>query len=159
MPSEGLAVVRFRACRRSVSRAASRSRTDIDVCVQAARRPLVLGSSARVPKTGGKEGPRGMTGALLDPSDHPDHEVRKALKKLVKRRWILRKEGHWGRLYCPCDNGGCTTISVGGSPENPEREAVRITRIAARCPLKRGDPRRSLAGRRKSIEGKRGEGK
>jgi hypothetical protein len=97
-----------------------------------------------------------MTGAELDPSDHPDHEIRKLLKRLVQQRWTLRKEGHWGRLYCPCDDGGCTTIPVGGSPKNPGNTAKHIARLAKRCPLKPADPRRSLAGNStKSLPGKR----
>jgi len=88
-----------------------------------------------------------MTGAELDPSDHTDHEVRKVLKKLAGQRWILRKEGHWGKLYCPCGDGGCTTIPVPGTPKNPGNAARRISKIAARCPLKPGDARRSLTGK------------
>jgi len=87
-----------------------------------------------------------MTGAELNPSDHPDHEIRKVAKRLVEQGWTLRKEGHWGRLYCPCDDGGCTTIPVAGTPRNPGQAAVKIARLAKRCPLKPGDPRRSLAG-------------
>ena len=118
-----------------------------------------------------------MTGAELHPSDHKDPPVRKVLKKLVKKHWVLRKEGHWGRLYCPCSDGGCTTIPVSGTPGNADIEARKIERLAARCPLKPGDARRSVAGgarasqdaqietparvtgksRRKSIEGRNRE--
>lgn len=88
-----------------------------------------------------------MTGPEVSPSEHPNPAVRKQLIVLVKAGWKLRKEGHWGRLYCPCDNGGCTTIPVSGTAQNPEQEVKRIKRIASRCPREPDDPRRSLAGR------------
>ena len=88
-----------------------------------------------------------MTGQVLNPSEHGEHDVRRVLRALVRKGWTLRKEGHWGKLYCPCDGGGCTTIPVPGTPENASQAARRITRLAARCPLKPGDPRRSLTGR------------
>jgi hypothetical protein len=85
-----------------------------------------------------------MPGAELNPSDHSKPAVRKVLVELVRdKKWVLREEGHWGRLYCPC---GCTTIPVSGSPQNADNHARRIRRIAARCPLPPDDPRRSLAG-------------
>lgn len=88
-----------------------------------------------------------MTGAELNPSEHQDPEVKRVLRKLVKEGWTLRAEGHWGRLYCPCPDGGCTTIPVSGTGKNPGQDARRIERMAARCPLDPDDPRRSLAGR------------
>jgi hypothetical protein len=87
-----------------------------------------------------------MPGSELDPSAHPDPGVRKALKKLVREGWTLRREGHWGRLYCPCRGGGCTTIPVGGTPRNPANEVKKITKLADRCPLDPGDARRSVTG-------------
>jgi hypothetical protein len=94
-----------------------------------------------------------MTGADLSPADHPHPAIKAVLKKLAKKKWKLRKEGHWGRLYCPC-KGKCTTIPVSGTPRNPEGEARKIERLAARCPMKPGDSRRSLAGGlRKGLPG------
>jgi hypothetical protein len=86
-----------------------------------------------------------MTGKDLIPSEHQDAPVRRVLKKLVQRGWTLKKEGHWGRLYCPCDDH-CTTIPVGGTPKNPDQAARTIDRLAARCPLPGGDPRRTPTG-------------
>ena len=87
-----------------------------------------------------------MTGAELSPSKHQDPAVRSVLKDLVDQGWTLRKEGHWGRLYCPCPGGGCTTIPVGGTPKNPGQAAKTIKRLAGRCPLPPGDPNRSVTG-------------
>jgi hypothetical protein len=92
-----------------------------------------------------------MTGADLSPSEHQDPEVQRVLRMLVEKKWTLRKEGHWGRLYCPCA-GKCTTIPVGGTPRNAGQAARKIERLAARCPLDPDDPRRSLAGRPRDSE-------
>jgi hypothetical protein len=101
-----------------------------------------------------------MPGDELDPSAHRDPGVRKVLKKLVRQGWILRKEGHWGRLYCPSGDGGCTTIPVGGTPKNVGNEVKKITRLADRCPLKPGDARRSVTGlQRKTLPQGDGEKK
>jgi len=88
-----------------------------------------------------------MTGGELLPSAHRDAPVRKVLTRLVKDEgWSLTQGGHWGVLRCPCTNGGCTAISVGGTPKNPGQEAKRIARLAKRCPLDPDDARRSLTG-------------
>lgn len=92
-----------------------------------------------------------MTGAQLSLSAHPNPEIRRVLEELDKQKWVLRDEGHWGRLYCPCA-GKCTTIPVPGTPRNPGQAARRIARVAARCPLDPDDPRRSLAGRPRDSE-------
>ncbi|GAA2921230.1 hypothetical protein GCM10020221_16790 [Streptomyces thioluteus] len=86
-----------------------------------------------------------MVGREVSPADHQHKEVRQALKQLVDKGWVLRKEGHWGRLYCPCD-GGCTSISVPGTPRDPHQAARRIERRAAWCPLPEDDPRRISGG-------------
>lgn len=88
-----------------------------------------------------------MTGAELAPSEHQDPAVRRVLATLAKAGWTLRKEGHWGKLYCPCKNGGCTTIPVPGTPQIAGQAAKRIQRLASRCPREPDDPRRSLTGR------------
>jgi hypothetical protein len=81
-----------------------------------------------------------MTGQEIDPAKHGKKEIREVLRALVAEGWTLRKEGHWGRLYCRC---GCLTISVPGTPGGkPERTARRIARQARRCPLPEGDARR-----------------
>lgn len=84
-----------------------------------------------------------MTGPLLAASSHAEPEVRKALEALVALGWVLRKEGHWGGLYCPC-KPTCTRIRVDGSPEVPHRHANRIKNEARRCPLPGDDPRRTF---------------
>ncbi|MFF8385083.1 hypothetical protein ACF053_15755 [Streptomyces kanasensis] len=87
-----------------------------------------------------------MTGRDLKASDHPRKEVRRVLEKWTALGWALRKEGHWGRLYCPC-GAGCTAIPVSGSPQNDGTHARRIDRMASRCPLPESAPSRSLTGR------------
>jgi hypothetical protein len=82
-----------------------------------------------------------MTGSPLRASSHTKLEVRKVLEGLVDDGWVLCKEGHWGKLYCPC-SPNCTRITVPGTPKNPSVAARRIAREAARCPLPVGDPRR-----------------
>ena len=90
------------------------------------------------------------SGKTLSPGDHTDSDVSKVLRKWLKKSgWTLVKAGHWGRLECPC---GCTSIAVAGTPRSPTWEAKRVDRLAARCPLPRGDGRRSLFGR-KAAEG------
>lgn len=83
-----------------------------------------------------------MTGSPLRASGHAKPEVRKVLEALVDDGWELRKEGHWGKLYCSCQPN-CTRISVPGTPRNADVAARQIARAAARCPLPAGDPRRS----------------
>lgn len=84
-----------------------------------------------------------MVGRELSPADHQHKEIRVVLKQLVADGWVLRKEGHWGRLYCPCVGGGCLTVPVPGTPENPGRAARNLARRAKLCPLPEGDPRRA----------------
>jgi hypothetical protein len=80
-----------------------------------------------------------MVGREIPAGDHPKKDVRRALSRLTDEGWTLHKEGHWGRLYCPC---ACTTIPVPGTPGNSSAAASRIHRAAGRCPLPEGDPRR-----------------
>ncbi len=87
-----------------------------------------------------------MVGRELSPADHQDKEIRAVLKGLVAAGWSLRKEGHWGRLYCPCAEGGCLTIPIPGTAQNPGRAARRLARRATLCPLPEGDPRRAPGG-------------
>jgi hypothetical protein len=87
-----------------------------------------------------------MTGSLLSASSHTKPEVRKVLEALVADGWTLRSEGHWGKLYCPCEQT-CVKITVGGTPKSPSREARRIRQEARRCPLPEDDPRRPPRGR------------
>ncbi|PZT74366.1 hypothetical protein DNK56_11595 [Streptomyces sp. AC1-42W] len=87
-----------------------------------------------------------MVGREMSPADHQDKEIRVVLKQLVAAGWSLCKEGHWGRLYCPCPDRSCTTIPVPGTAGNPSRTARSIARRARLCPLPEGDPRRALSG-------------
>jgi hypothetical protein len=80
-----------------------------------------------------------VTGREISPADHPDKGMRELLKELTKSGWELRKEGHWGRLYCDC---GCSVLQVAGTPRNVVREVRRIRRQTRRCPLPEDDPRR-----------------
>ena len=82
-------------------------------------------------------------GRALRGSDHPKDPIRKVLTKLEAEGWTICAEGHWGRLYCPCEPR-CTKIPIAGTPKDAERLARRIQRLASRCPLPEGDPRRSL---------------
>lgn len=80
-----------------------------------------------------------MAGPEIAAGDHPDKDVRRVLRRLTSQDWTLRKEAHWGSLYCPC---GCSTIPVPRTSMNPSVAARRIARVAARCPLPEDDPRR-----------------
>lgn len=86
-----------------------------------------------------------MAGKEASPSDHKDKDIRKTLKRWCDRGWVLRREGHGFRLYCPCESR-CTVINVGGTVSNPGRTARRIDRAAQLCPLDPDDPRRSVTG-------------
>ncbi|KOG65917.1 hypothetical protein ACH4GK_12400 [Streptomyces rimosus] len=86
-----------------------------------------------------------MVGSEIRPCDHPKKDVRRVLEKWTARGWVLRKDGHWGRLYCPCE-GRCTVIPVAGTPRSPTAHARVIDRLAARCPLPGEAPNRSLTG-------------
>jgi hypothetical protein len=87
-----------------------------------------------------------MVGRELKPSEHTKKDVRRVLEKWVARGWTLRKDGHWGKLYCPC-KAKCTAIPISGSPENQGSHARRVDRLASRCPLPPEAPHRSLTGR------------
>jgi hypothetical protein len=87
-----------------------------------------------------------MVGRELNPSNHPKKDIRKVLEKLVAERWTIHADGHWGKLYCPCENR-CTTIPVPSTPKNPSRDAKRIRYAAGRCPKPADSPQRSLTGR------------
>jgi hypothetical protein len=86
-----------------------------------------------------------MVGKPLAASSIQYKGVRKAVEKLLTEGWVLRKEGHGARLYCPCGSA-CTTIPVAGTPGNEGNLVRRIVRMARRCPLPPGDPNRSLTG-------------
>jgi hypothetical protein len=67
-------------------------------------------------------------------SRHPDKEVEEAVAYAEARGWSLRKQGHWGRLYCAkCDRDGCQ-IGVNGTPKNGGNHARQIIRAVDRCP-------------------------
>lgn len=87
-----------------------------------------------------------MVGPPLRAGDHSKKEIRTALEKLEAEGWRIHKDGHWGKVYCPCDSH-CTTIPVSSTPRNAGNEAKRIARLAARCPLPEDSPQRSLTGK------------
>ena len=53
--------------------------------------------------------------------------------------WTWRKQGHWGRLYCPhADRDGCQ-VGVWSTPKNPEDHAKQVVRAIERCPRGKED--------------------
>jgi hypothetical protein len=65
---------------------------------------------------------------------HPDKEVEQAVAYAEARNWRWRKQGHWGRLYCPqADRHGCQ-VGVNGTPRNAGDHARQIKRAVDRCP-------------------------
>jgi hypothetical protein len=71
---------------------------------------------------------------MADRPRHPKPEVEKAIAYAEDRGWRWRKQGHWGRLYCPCgDREGCQ-IGVFGTPQNAGSHAKRIRRLVDNCP-------------------------
>lgn len=87
-----------------------------------------------------------MVGREVLPSEHPKKEVRQVLEKWADQGWKIHKDGHLGKLYCPCE-ARCTTIPVSGTPQNASSHARRIDRLAARCPLPDDSPLRTLTGK------------
>jgi len=67
-------------------------------------------------------------------SRHPNKEVEEAIRSAEAKGWACKKQGHWGRLYCPhADRDGCQ-VGVQGTPRKPEIHARQITRAVDRCP-------------------------
>lgn len=84
----------------------------------------------------------------LAPGDHPDKDVRKVLKEILKRKepsWDLKEGGHWGTLWC---SNHCCQIPVSGSPRNAQRHAQELLRDANKCPRKDGDVKKRKRRRR-----------
>jgi hypothetical protein len=78
----------------------------------------------------------------LAASDHPNKDVRKALKRILESgSFQLVNGGHWGMLRC---DQGCCQISVNGSPRNARHHARDLEREAAKCPRDDGDVRNKL---------------
>lgn len=66
--------------------------------------------------------------------EHPNKEIEAAVSVAEARGWRWRKQGHWGRLYCPqADREGCQ-FGVNGTPRNPEAHARAVLRAVDRCP-------------------------
>ena len=64
---------------------------------------------------------------------HPNKEVEAAIQYAESLGWKVRKQGHWGRLYCPhADRDGCQ-LGVNGTPKNAGNHAKQIIRIVDRC--------------------------
>lgn len=85
-----------------------------------------------------------MTGKQRGAADHPDKEIRKALKEILDMAgevtFKLTQAGHWGTLYC---SKGCCKIAVNGTPRNAANHARDLLREARKCPRKDGDVRKS----------------
>jgi hypothetical protein len=78
---------------------------------------------------------------FLNPSDHDDKDVRRALQAIFAERpgeWCIIQAGHWGTLRCLT---GCCAIPIAHTPRNPTNFARRLEREARRHPLGDGDPR------------------
>lgn len=70
---------------------------------------------------------------------HPKKEVEDAVEYAEAEGWTYRKQGHWGRLYCPHhDRDGCQ-LGVNGTPKNAGNHAKQIIRVVDRCPHKQGE--------------------
>lgn len=66
-------------------------------------------------------------------SRHPNKEVEDAVQRAEAKGWIWRKQGHWGRMYCPhADRDGCQ-VGVNGTPKSAEDHARQICRAVDRC--------------------------
>lgn len=65
---------------------------------------------------------------------HPNKEVEEAVLYAEAKKWNWRKQGHWGRLYCPkADRDGCQ-VGVNGTPRDADIHARQIKRAVDRCP-------------------------
>lgn len=65
---------------------------------------------------------------------HPDKEVEDAVAFAECSGGKFRRQGHWGRLYCPqADRAGCQ-IGISGTPRNGSVHARQIRRAVRRCP-------------------------
>jgi hypothetical protein len=77
-----------------------------------------------------------ITGMALARGRHPNKEVEAAVAEAESQGWTLRKQGHWGRLYCAhADRDGCQ-ISVNSTPRDGDVHAKQIRRAIDRCPHK-----------------------
>lgn len=76
-------------------------------------------------------------GEYLDRAD-----VRRRLKKEVaavvllamESGWVVRAFGHGVKVYCPCLEPDHGQFSIGGTPQNPAREAQRVRKLMSKCP-------------------------
>lgn len=65
---------------------------------------------------------------------HPDKEIEAAVAEAETKGWTWRKQGHWGRIYCPqADRDGCQ-VGINGTPRNAGNHARQIRRAVERCP-------------------------
>jgi hypothetical protein len=62
---------------------------------------------------------------------HPKKEVEGAVAAAEAKGWRWRKQGHWGRLYCPyvC----ACQVQVNGTPRDAGDHAKDIARRVKRC--------------------------
>jgi hypothetical protein len=62
------------------------------------------------------------------------------VEKLRERYEVVTGRGHWGLLRCPGKPPDyCRTMSINGTPRNPEIHARQIARYVARCSHKATD--------------------
>ena len=92
-----------------------------------------------------------MGRAELKASDHPDKDVRKALREILKmeggKQFRLVRGGHWGLIFCRHD---CCMITVDGTPRNAHNHVEELYAEARKCPRNDDDPTsRRRFGRRK----------
>jgi len=60
-----------------------------------------------------------------------DKEIYGLLQKYERLGWVLKRQGHKFRFFCPC---GLNAVSVNGSPQNAKRHADRVEREIGHCP-------------------------
>lgn len=57
-----------------------------------------------------------------------------AVEYAMSKRWIVRKQGHKFRLYCPCGGRDGKSFGLGGTVKNPTSKARYVRRTVDKCP-------------------------
>ncbi len=65
---------------------------------------------------------------------HPKKEVEDAVAYAKSKLWTWRKQGHWGRLFCPHGGRDGCQVGVFGTPRDAGNHARQIIRAVNRCP-------------------------